>query len=125
MKRDSLERSPKLYFAEIVSYIGVIESITKGLTYEAFVEDVRNIYAVDDLIRNIGEAVRVLAKHKKVKQMFYCYRIPYVDLSDMRTDLTHEYFGMNPKSIWETATKTLPRLKPQFEKVLNELLKTP
>ena len=125
MKRDSLERSPRLYLSEIVSYIEIIESITRGLTYETFMKDVRNVYSVDDLLRNIGEAVRVLSKHGKVKQLFYCYRIPYADLSDMRTDLTHEYFSMNTKSIWETATKTLPKLKPQFEKVLNELQKTP
>jgi len=123
MKRDRLERSPQLYLSEIISYIDIIESITKGLTYETFIKDVRNIYAVDDLIRNIGEAVRVLTKHRKVKQLFYNYRIPYIDLADMRTDLTHEYFSMNTKSLWQTATQTLPKLKPQFKKALNELQK--
>jgi len=121
MKRDRLERSPRLYLSEIISYIEIIEAITKGLTYQAFVNDVRNVYSVDDLIRNIGEAVRVLAKHGKVKQLFYRYRIPYADLSDMRTDLTHEYFSMNTKAIWETATQTLPKLKSQFKKILDEL----
>jgi len=123
MKRDRVERSPRLYMSEVISYIEIIESITKGLTYETFMKDVRNIYSVDDLIRNIGEAVRVLTKHGKVKQLFYCYHIPYVDLADMRTDLTHEYFSMNTKSIWQTATQTLPKLKPQFKKVLNDLQK--
>ena len=123
MKRDRLERSPTLYLSEIISYIDIIESITKGLTYETFMKDVRNIYAVDDLIRNIGEAVRVLAKHRRVKQLLYRYHIPYTDLADMRTDLTHEYFSMNTKSIWQTATQTLPKLKPQFKKVLNNLQK--
>jgi uncharacterized protein with HEPN domain len=84
-------------------------------------KDVRNIYAVDDLIRNIGEAVRVFTKHRKVKQLFYTYRIPYTDLADMRTDLTHEYFSMNTQSIWQTATQTLPKLKLRFKKVLNDL----
>jgi uncharacterized protein with HEPN domain len=124
MKRDRLERSPQLYLSEIISYIEIIESITKGLTYETFMKDVRNIYSVDALIRNIGEAVRVLTKHGKVKQLLYCYHIPYTDLADMRTDLTHEYFSMNTKSIWQTATQTLPKLKPQFKKVLNDLQKT-
>jgi uncharacterized protein with HEPN domain len=57
MKKDRLERSPRLYLSEIVSYIEIIESITKGLTYETFMKDVRNVYSVDDLLRNIGEAV--------------------------------------------------------------------
>jgi len=41
--------------------------------------------------------------------------------SDMRTDLTHEYFSINIIVIWDTATKDLPGLKPQFKKVLEQL----
>lgn len=79
------------------------------------------IYAVDDLTRNIGEAVRVLSKHKQRKSLLYCYRIPYDRLSDMRTDLTHEYFTMDAELLWSTATDVLPNLKPQFAKILKEI----
>jgi uncharacterized protein with HEPN domain len=78
--------------------------------------------AVDSNILKVGEAVRVLAKHRVVKDLFYRFRVPYRDLSDMRTDLTHEYFTVNVKSIWMTA-QTLIALKPQFKKVLDELNK--
>ena len=91
------------------------------MTYDLFAKDRRTIDAVDANIRNIGEAVRVLSKHARIKQLFYRFRIPYADLSDMRTDLTHEYFSINPKVVWDTATKDLPRLKPQFKKVLEAL----
>jgi uncharacterized protein with HEPN domain len=76
--------------------------------------------AVDANERNIGEAVRVLAKHGAVKALLYRFHIPYTDLSDMRTDLTHEYFTVNPKYIWKTA-QTLIALKPQFKKALDAL----
>jgi uncharacterized protein with HEPN domain len=88
MNKDHIERSPKLYLSEIIFYIGKIETFTKGLTREEFLKDEVKIYAVDDLLRNIGEAVRVLVKHKQIKNLFYLYRIPYARLSDIRTDLT-------------------------------------
>lgn len=120
MKRDHLERSPKLYLSEIVEFIEKIENYTKGMSYDGFVKDNRTIDAADANIRNIGEAVRVLAKHRGIKELFYRFRVPYLDLADMRTDLTHEYFSRNTELVWET-TQTLIRLKPQFKKVLDEL----
>jgi len=41
-----------------------LETITKELNREEFLKDELRIYAVDYLIRNINEAVHVLAKHK-------------------------------------------------------------
>ncbi len=67
---DHLERSPQLYLSEIIFYIDKIENFTKDLTREQFLKDEMMLYAVDDLIRNIGEAVRVLAKHRQIKNLF-------------------------------------------------------
>jgi uncharacterized protein with HEPN domain len=70
MNKDHIERSPILYVSEIIFYIEKIELFTKGLTCEEFLKEEVKIYAVDDLIRNIGEAVRVLAKLDKLKICF-------------------------------------------------------
>ncbi len=118
---DHLERSPQIYLTEVILYIDKIESFTKGLTREAFLKDEVRVYAVDDLIRNIGEAVRVLSKHKQVKNLFYTYRIPYDSLSGLRTTFTHEYFSTDKTLLWETATIVLPKLKSQFKKVLDQI----
>jgi uncharacterized protein with HEPN domain len=91
------------------------------LTKEEFLKDEVKVYAVDDLMRNIGEAVRVLAKHRQIKNLFYVYHIPYARLADVRTDLTHEYFSVDTELLWFTAKDILPKLKPQFNKVLGEL----
>jgi uncharacterized protein with HEPN domain len=118
--KDHLERSPNLYLQEIIEFIEKIQDYTKDMSYEEFAKDSKTIDAVDSNIRKIGEAVRVLAKRRVLKDLFYRLRIPYVDLSDMRTDLTHEYFTVNVKAIWKTA-QTLIALKPQFSKVLEQL----
>jgi uncharacterized protein with HEPN domain len=121
MKRDKLERSPRLYLTEIVESITKIEIYTKGLNREAFVKDPLRIDAVDANLRNIGEATRVLAKHPGIKSQFYHYRIPYKVLSELRSELTHEYFGSDPNAMWNMAVNVLPTLKPQFKKVLDEV----
>ena len=120
MSRDNSERSPKLYLLEILDFIDKVEAYTRGMSYETFTRDSRTVDAVASNIRKIGEAVRVLAKHRAVKALFYRFRVPYQSLSDMRTDLTHEYFSVNVSSIWMTA-QTVIGLKPQFKKVLLEL----
>lgn len=120
MKRDHLERKPRLYIAEIFESIEKIEAYTKDLTRESFVKDRLRVDAVDANLRNIGEATRVLAKHSSIKARFYYYRIPYKILSELRSELTHEYFGSDPNAMWNMAVNVLPSLKVQFKKLLEE-----
>jgi uncharacterized protein with HEPN domain len=120
LNKNHVERNPKLYLQEIIDFIEKVQFYTDGMSYEQFVEDSRTIDAVDSNIRKIGEAVRVLAKRRAIKDLFYRFRIPYVNLSDMRTDLTHEYFVVSVDSIWKTA-QTVIVLKPQFKKVLDQI----
>jgi uncharacterized protein with HEPN domain len=108
MKREHIERSPRLYLTEIIESIEKIEDYTKGFTRESFLKDHLRIDAVDANLRNIGEAVRVLAKHHDVKSKFYYHRIPYKLLSELRSELTHEYFGSDPNAMWNMALNVLP-----------------
>ncbi len=80
MSKDHLERSPKLYLLEIIEFIDKVEDYTKNMSYEAFVKDSRTVDAGDSNIRKIGEAVRVLVKHRAIKDLFYRFRVPYQGL---------------------------------------------
>jgi len=103
LNKDHIERNPKLFLQEIIDFIEKVQSYIDGMSYGEFAKDNRTIDAVDSNIRKIGEAVRVLAKRRAIRDLFYRFRIPYANLSDMRTDLTHEYFVVNVDSIWKTA----------------------
>jgi uncharacterized protein with HEPN domain len=74
-----------------------------------------------DILRDIAEAVWVISKNKKVKDLFYHYRIPYEKLCIMRHELTHEYFSADWPNIWKTAIIDLPPLRSKFEKILEDL----
>jgi uncharacterized protein with HEPN domain len=77
VKRDRLERSPKLYLSEIIEFIERIKEYTEGITYEDFLKNRQAIDAVDANVRKIGEAVRVLSKNGRIRNLFYRYHIPY------------------------------------------------
>lgn len=38
----------------------------------------------------------------------------------MRDIIIHQYFGINLKRVWETATQLTPKLKKQLEDIIRE-----
>jgi uncharacterized protein with HEPN domain len=49
MTKDPERRDPKLYLKEIIEYIDDIKEITKGLTYETFIQQKINMHALKDV----------------------------------------------------------------------------
>lgn len=96
-----------------------IERIQKYLKATSQIEFETDEKTVDAVIRNftvIGEAaarvplsVRNLSPH-----------IPWVQMVGMRNFLVHEYFGISMSVVWNTATKDLPPLLPQFIQLLSQ-----
>jgi uncharacterized protein with HEPN domain len=37
-------------------------------------------------------------------------------MAGMRNKITHEYFGVNLRHVWETVKERIPEIKPMFEK---------
>ena len=82
----------------------------------------QNALIQDGVIRQIeiiGEAARRISK---ALQDSYP-NIPWKDISGMRNKLIHEYFGVNLMAVWLTATKDVPTLKKEVQKILSELKK--
>ena len=46
--------------------------------------------------------------------------IPWQDMRDMRNIITHQYFGVNLRIIWDTIQLDLPPLIPQLQHILDE-----
>lgn len=64
----------------------------------------------------IGEATKNIPL--KVKKEYP--DIPWRQMAGMRDMLTHEYFGIVMKRIWDTTQKDLPKLKKQIAKLLEK-----
>jgi len=75
-------------------------------TFEQFAADRRTVDAVSYAIVVIGEAANAL----KDAGPALAPEIPWADIRGMRNRVTHEYFGVDVKVLWETVREDLPPL---------------
>ena len=92
-----------------------IETLVKILeTYKKFEE---NWIEQDAIIRNfeiMGEASNHVSNDIKEKYP----EVVWNELRGMRNFMTHEYFGLQLDTIWDTAENDLPVLKKQIEEII-------
>lgn len=102
----------------IIESIVKIEALVKKLkTYDAF-ED--RWIEQDALIRNleiIGEASVHISEEIKTKYP----DIVWSEMKGMRNFLTHDYFGLQLDTIWDTAVNDIPELKNKMATILGTL----
>lgn len=108
-------KEDNLYLQHILEAIESIEEYLKGLDYELFSKDKKTIDAVVRELEIIGEASNNIGEEFRNKNS----QIPFRDIIDMRNVLTHEYFGVNAKIVWDTCQIDLPNLK----EIINNVLK--
>lgn len=94
----STTRDWKLYVKDILQECENIEKFTANITYEEFTENLEKIYAVAKAFENIGEAVKQLPNDITKKYN----TIPWNEIAKMRDVLTHHYFGVDDKVLWDT-----------------------
>lgn len=111
------KRSQKLFLKDILESIERIESYTKGLSYNDFLNDRKTIDAVLRNLEVIGEAVKNLSE--KLKKLYP--EVNWKRIAGMRDRLIHGYFGVDIEIVWETIQSRLPELKKQIEKILKEI----
>jgi uncharacterized protein with HEPN domain len=104
------------YLKDIVENIDKIVKFTSGISYEDFVNNDEKVYAVIRAIEIIGEATKNVPQSIRKKYP----EIPWKDMAGMRDKVIHEYFGVDAKIVWITATKEIPPLKDKILKVINE-----
>ncbi|TKI71302.1 DUF86 domain-containing protein [Sulfurimonas crateris] len=94
----STNRDWKLYAKDILQECENIKKFTNGVTYEEFTENLEKVYAVAKAFENIGEAVKQLPK--EITKNYS--NIPWSEIAKMRDVLTHHYFGLDDKVLWDT-----------------------
>lgn len=111
------KRGQKLFFADILEAIENIERYTLEMGYEDFQADKKTIDAVVRNLEIIGEAVKnITEKNKKAYP-----EVDWKGIAGMRDKLTHGYFGVDTKVVWETTQQRIPELKTQVQRILKKL----
>ena len=76
----------------------------RAMDYETFSQDKRTLKAVLYNLAVIGEAARKVPEEITARYP----AIPWREMGDMRNVVIHEYFGVDPKILWETIKNELP-----------------
>lgn len=108
------KRNPILYLEDIAICMKRVQEYTAGLDFDHFQGDYKTVDAVIRNFEVIGEASKNLPKHFKDK---YTY-IPWEEMYRLRNRISHEYFGIDYKIIWDIATKQLPANYNDIKKIL-------
>ena len=105
------------YLEDIINAMGNIEKFTREMDFDDFKEDDKTIFAVIRALEIIGEAAKRIPQSVRDKYP----KIPWREMAGMRDKMIHEYSGVDLKIVWDTVEQDNPVLKPQLEKILEDL----
>lgn len=115
MKKPSREYTD--YLQDMLEAAEKAERFLAGLDFETFQANDEKIYAVTRALEIIGEAAKCIPRAMRRRYP----ELPWQEIAGMRDKLTHEYFGVNIRRVWETVRQDLPSLRTTVAKMLKEL----
>lgn len=110
MTKDALR--VREYLDHIRQAIRRIRRYTEGMTEATFAHDERTQDAVIRNLEIIGEASRNIARHHPDFAAGHS-DVPWEIAYEMRNALSHGYFKVDLKIVWNTIQEDLPRLEQQ------------
>lgn len=105
-----MQRDPA-YLLDMLLAARDVQTLSAGLTEEAFQQSKLHQYALVKLIENIGEAARAISEDTKTAHP----EIPWVPISDMRNHLVHRYFQIDLVRVWDVVQNHIAPLIAQLE----------
>ena len=111
-------RNWKLYVEDIATECKNIRQFTKGINYEEFTDNVEKVYATAKAFENIGEAVKNIPEEIVIDYP----SIPWREIAKMRDILTHHYFGLDDKVLWDTLGEEFDTFESVIKQILQENL---
>lgn len=94
-----------------------ILAFTKGMNEASYIANTMVQSAVERQMEIIGEAVASVSEELKKKHT----DIEWHKIKAFRNVISHEYFGISNKQVWNVVANDIPRLKISIEKILLSL----
>ena len=111
------DRNQKLYLADIVESIEAIEAFIVEMDLKTFAGDRKTFAATVRELEIIGEAVRNISDEIKTRYPDVLWQ----EIRAFRNMISHEYFGIDVKIVWDVVQHELGTLKQQAKRILEEL----
>jgi len=112
-----MKRDFKLFIRDLLEAIENIEDFIGKMDFNQFNSDEKTRSAVVWKIGIIGEAAKNIPKNIKDRHK----ELPWREMARMRDKISHFYFGVDYKIVWEVVSKRLPEIKPTVQKILEEM----
>jgi uncharacterized protein with HEPN domain len=106
----------RVYVQDILEAIQRIDEYLKETTFEEFSKDNKTVDAVVRNFAVIGEAAKSVPVSVKRKHP----EIAWKRMSGMRDKVIHQYFGVDPRILWDTSKIDLPASKQLLKELLDE-----
>ena len=103
------------YLEDIRNAIAEVDEFIKGMTFENFANDKKTINAVIRSLEVLGEATKHIPEEFRKKYP----NIPWSKMAGMRDVLTHDYMGVDLKTVWKVAIERLPELALQLDSAIS------
>lgn len=110
-------RAERLYLTDIVEAADAIERFLRGVNEADFMRDELRQSAVLQKLIVIGEAAARLPKRFTAQHP----QVPWPDIVAFRNIAVHEYFAVDWRIVWVTATRDVPLVREQVVHLLEEL----
>ena len=101
------KRDTRLYIQDILESIDAINSYLYNISYDSFLNDRKTYSATIREFIIIGEAISKIISILEKQHPEYPWRL----LKDFRNFIVHEYFGVNPRIVYDAATLELFEVK--------------
>jgi uncharacterized protein with HEPN domain len=113
-----MSRDWKLYLRDIISECQNIRKFTANISFEEFTDNTEKVYATAKAFENIGEAVKQIPK--EIQDEFST--VPWSEIAKMRDVLTHHYFGLDDKVLWDTLEEDFVVFESTIEQISKKYL---
>lgn len=111
-----MNKDNKVYLHLMIDSFAKIRDYIKDMSFDIFLTDSKTQSAVIMQLQVIGE----LAK-KVPDEIKESISIPWKQIVGMRDMVSHDYFNLDIKSVWDTAIKSVPEAEQEISKFLAQI----